>query len=137
MPDPVTTTLLSFQVKRIADAHVGIEETLPAFYDGVKADFVGRWTAAVRSFSQVEGRASGDYPYRDAEMLGEFRVASVENSASAGQIGDVGIITRGGANQLHGSALWYHRNTAMDTKTFGAIAKQQGHTSAFGGSFGC
>ena len=72
--------------------------------------------------------------YSSTEMISEFKVISVNNSAEYGQMGDVTVITRGGANQLHGSALWYHQNAALDAATYGAPEKQAKVFNTFGGS---
>ena len=73
--------------------------------------------------------------YASTEMLSEFKVISVNNNAEYGQMGDVTVITRGGANPLHGSALWYHQNAALDATIYGAPEKQAKVYNTFGGSF--
>jgi hypothetical protein len=68
------------------------------------------------------------------EMLSEFKVTSVNNSAEFGSMGDVTVITRGGSNKLHGSALWYHQNAALDATAYGSPGKQKKVFNTFGGS---
>ena len=68
------------------------------------------------------------------EMLSEFKVTSVNNNAEFGQMGDVTTITRSGTNKLHGSALWYHQNAALDATTYGSLEKQHKVFNTFGGS---
>jgi len=70
------------------------------------------------------------------EMLSEFRVTSANNNAEFGQMGDVTVITRSGTNQLHGSALWYHQNAALDATTYGSLEKQHKVFNTYGGSLG-
>ncbi|HSB14276.1 MAG TPA: TonB-dependent receptor, partial [Bryobacteraceae bacterium] len=72
--------------------------------------------------------------YPSTEMISEFKVISVNNSAEYGQMGDVTVITRGGTNQLHGSAVWYHQNSALDATIYGAPEKQSKVFNTFGGS---
>ena len=69
-----------------------------------------------------------------AEMIGEFLVTSVNNSAEFGQMGDITMVTRGGTNQWHGSLLWYQQNRALDATIYGASAKQAKVFNTFGGS---
>ena len=68
------------------------------------------------------------------EMLSEFKVTSVNNNAEFGQMGDVTVITRSGTNQLHGSALWYLQNAALDATIYGSPEKQHKVFNTFGGS---
>ncbi|HSB13017.1 MAG TPA: carboxypeptidase regulatory-like domain-containing protein [Bryobacteraceae bacterium] len=72
--------------------------------------------------------------YPSTEMLSELKVTSVDNSAEFGQMGDVTVITKAGANYLHGSALWYHQNAALDAKSYGSPEKQAKVGNTFGGS---
>src|SRR5262249_42399534 len=71
-----------------------------------------------------------------SEMVHEFRVTSVSADAAFGPMADVTIVSRGGTNQFHGSALWYHQNRALDAKTYGAPSKQQKVFNTFGVSLG-
>ncbi len=72
--------------------------------------------------------------YPSTEMLSEFKVTSVNNNAEFGQMGDLTVITRGGANRLRGSALWYHQNAALDATIYGSPEKQAKVFNTFGGS---
>ncbi len=72
--------------------------------------------------------------YPSTEMLAEFKVTSVDNSAEFGQMGDVTVITKSGTNQVHGSALWFHQNRALDAATYGTVEKQAKVYNTFGGS---
>jgi hypothetical protein len=72
--------------------------------------------------------------YPSTEMLSEFRVTSVNNNAEFGQMGDVTVATRGGTNKLHGSALWYHQNAALDATIYGSAEKPKKVYNTFGAS---
>ncbi len=85
-------------------------------------------TVSVRS----NGPLSDMYP--SSEMLSEFKVTSINNNAEFSQMGDVTVTTKSGANQLHGSAFWYHQNRALDATTYGASQKQAKVFNTFGGS---
>lgn len=74
--------------------------------------------------------------YPSTEALAELKVTSTGAGAEFGQMGDVAVVTRGGTNQLHGSALWYHQNAALDAKTYAAPVKQKKVYNTFGGGFG-
>jgi hypothetical protein len=49
-------------------------------------------------------------------------------------MGDVSVSTRGGANQLHGSTIWYHQNAALDATVYGAPSKQSKVYNTLGAS---
>jgi carboxypeptidase family protein len=106
--------------------HPSIGGGLPA---QIEYSLDGISTANIRTFGPLSEM------YMSTEMLSEFKVISVNNSAEYGQMGDVTVITRGGANQLHGSALWYHQNAALDATIYGAPEKQAKVYNTFGGSF--
>lgn len=69
------------------------------------------------------------------EILQEFRVSSVDNSAEFGQMGEIAMVSRGGGNQIHGSAFWYLQNAALDATYYGSSSKQAKVYNTFGGSF--
>ena len=69
-------------------------------------------TDGISTHSSWSGPNGNMYP--STESLSEFKVTSVSNNAEFGQMGDVTVVTRGGANRMHGSALWYHQNAALD-----------------------
>jgi hypothetical protein len=87
-------------------------------------------------------RAGG--PVRDlfpsVESIAEFKVSSINNNAEFGQVSDLTVISKGGSNDYHGAAFWYHQNSALNASNpFGAVAsdgkriKPPEHTNAFGG----
>jgi hypothetical protein len=72
--------------------------------------------------------------YPSSEMLGEFRVSSVNNNAEFAQVGDVTVTTKSGSNDFHGSLFEYFQNAALDATTYGATEKQAKVWNTFGGS---
>jgi hypothetical protein len=80
----------------------------------------------------------GNSPLREmfpsVEAIAEMRVQGVGNNAEYGQVGDITTVTRGGTNQFHGSAFWYHQNRALDSRPFGAVTTPQKSANTFGGS---
>ncbi len=113
---------------------------------GVQQDPGGRPSIAGGMLAQIEYSVDGISTanvsffgpnpdmYPSTEMLSEFRVTSVDNSAEFGQMGDVTVITKSGNNQWHGSALWYHQNAALDATIYGSPEKQAKVFNTFGGS---
>jgi len=55
-----------------------------------------------------------------AESLQEFRVTTSNYDATQGRssAGQVSMVTKGGTNNFHGSAYWYHRNTATSSNEY-------------------
>lgn len=55
-----------------------------------------------------------------AESLQEFRVTTSNYDATQGRssAGQVAMVTKGGTSSFHGSAYWYHRNTATSTNEY-------------------
>ena len=87
--------------------------------------------------------ATGNSPIADAfpstESISELRADGAQNNAEFGQPGEITVTTKGGTNQIHGSAFWYQQNAAFDAipytyPTTLHKAKLIGNT--YGGSFG-
>lgn len=74
------------------------------------------------------------------DAVQQFRVVTNAMSAEYGRSGGalISVITRGGTNELHGSAFWYLRNDNLDASTtFEARAGQpEFRRNQFGGSLG-
>jgi Carboxypeptidase regulatory-like domain/TonB dependent receptor len=74
------------------------------------------------------------------DAVAELRVLSnfePEYGRNAGAV--INIVTKSGTNQLHGSAIEYFRNSALDARNFFNFASQpkaQFHNNQFGGSLG-
>lgn len=54
------------------------------------------------------------------DSVQEFRVTTLNFTADQGRTSgaQVALVTKGGTNELHGSAYWYHRNTATAANDF-------------------
>lgn len=76
--------------------------------------------------------------FPSAESIAEIRVDAVGNNAQYGQPGEITTVTKAGTNNLHGSAFWYHQNSAFDAIPYGFDAASKPHKVAndFGGSVG-
>ena len=82
------------------------------------------------------GTSPDYYSYPSSEMLSEFTVSSISNTAEYAKLGDISISTKSGTNQIHGSAAWYHQNSALDARAYGAPSKPVKVNHTVAGSFG-
>ncbi len=87
--------------------------------------------------------ASGGYFIGDAfpstESISEIRDDGVLANAEFGDPGQVVVTTKGGTNQLHGTAFWYYQNSAFDAipYTYPTTTTKPSETgNTFGGSLG-
>jgi hypothetical protein len=83
-------------------------------------------------------RALGD-AFPSTESISEIRADGVLNNAEFGQPGQITVTTKGGTNQLHGGAFWYHQNAAFDAIPFTnptTQVKPKLIANTFGGSVG-
>ncbi len=73
------------------------------------------------------------------EAIREFRIVTTSFSAEYGTKsgGLVDVVSKSGTNDIHGSAFWFHRNSAFDARNFfdpGPVAEFRRHQ--FGASLG-
>ncbi|MBS1822148.1 MAG: TonB-dependent receptor [Acidobacteria bacterium] len=125
---------------------LGIVATLP----GVQADkgsYSLQGGLPFQTEVSVDGvtvqSATGNSPIANAfpssEAISEMRADGAQNSAEFGQPGEITVITKGGTNQIHGSAFWYHQNAAFNAipYTFPITPKKPKLVAnTFGASFG-
>lgn len=84
------------------------------------------------STTNVGGNAPLRNAFPSAEGIAEMRVEGVGNNAEYGQPGIITTISKGGSNDLHGSAFWYHQNRALDAVAYGQLTKPQKVANDFG-----
>jgi hypothetical protein len=84
----------------------------------------------------VRNNGANTNMYPSSELLGEFKVSSVNNNAEFAEVGDVTVTTKSGSNGFHGSLFEYFQNAALDATTYGATEKQAKVWNTFGGSLG-
>lgn len=78
----------------------------------------------------------------NAEAVEEFRVVVSNPNANQGRSAgaQISLITKGGTNDWHGSAFWFHRNTIFTANTFfnnrAGIERPTLLRNTFGGAFG-
>lgn len=91
----------------------------------------------------VQSATGGNSPIADAfpssESIAELRADGVLNNAEFGQPGEITVTTKGGTNNIHGSAFWYHQNAAFNAIPYTypiTKVKPKLVSNTFGGSFG-
>jgi hypothetical protein len=117
--------------------------TMPLIHSG-PGDFV--YTVAGSRGAQtefhVDGIASpaGGSPLGSSSMTmegtSELRVQGVNNSAEYSQPGIFQQVSRSGTNQWHGSAFYYHTNSALNARSFFSPTKPVSKRHNMGGSIG-
>ncbi|HMF78032.1 MAG TPA: carboxypeptidase-like regulatory domain-containing protein, partial [Bryobacteraceae bacterium] len=72
------------------------------------------------------------------DAVQEFRIKTVNYSAEEGRNSGaiISVITRSGSNALHGSAWEFHRNSALNARSFFDAKKPVGHQNQFGAAAG-
>ncbi len=72
------------------------------------------------------------------ESVGEISILSsnYEPQYGASLSGQIVAITKSGTNQFHGSAYWFHRNTDLNARPFGANSRPKDLEHDFGWSLG-
>lgn len=74
--------------------------------------------------------------FPSADSIAEIRVDGVLNGPEFGQPGEVTTITKSGTNHLHGALFFYHQDSSLQARPFGALAKPKLVTNDFGASVG-
>ncbi|MBI1788767.1 MAG: TonB-dependent receptor [Acidobacteria bacterium] len=94
-------------------------------------------------FGQSTGRAGVRNPYAfSQDSVQEFQVNTSTYGAESGRAGGgvINVITKSGANDLHGGGFWFYRDKAMNANTFinnsRNIRKPPYHFNQFGGHAG-
>jgi len=72
------------------------------------------------------------------DAIGDFRVLTSNFDAEYGNFsgGQVLVTTKSGANQFHGSAFEFLRNTALDSRNYFATDRARYDRNQYGGTFG-
>jgi hypothetical protein len=110
--------------------------------DGVSANF------GIPVFQSLAQGSSGSIPSTSiqggfnnlvsADSLQEFRIETSTFSPEYGRSpgGQIALVTRGGANTLHGSAMEYFRNDKADARNWFDVAKPPLRFNDFGATLG-
>ncbi len=88
--------------------------------------------------SVVEGIASAAAVIPNLDSIAEFRILTTNSDAEFGNYsgGLVNVVTKSGANQLHGSVFEFLRNTDLDAKGYFDSARPTYIQNQFGGTLG-
>lgn len=131
-PSPIVVATLAPGVQQDRAGNISVAGGQPyttSFsIDGISSQNV-RGGAAVRDlFPSVEG-------------IAEFRVSSINNNAEFGQVSDITTISKSGSNDYHGTAFWFHQNSALNaTNPFGPVGangkriRPPARANSFGGA---
>jgi hypothetical protein len=146
---PLNGRMLIDLVLTVPGTHVGFGaqtgETNPLYWrPGQRSAIVIGGNRPNANFFLLDGATNTDptfntqnlSPSPDAVM--EFQVETSSYTADMGGAGggQINIVTRGGTNQVHGTAYEFLRNGAMDATTFGSMGNNHLVQNNFGASFG-
>ncbi len=72
------------------------------------------------------------------DSIAEFRILTSNFDAEYGEFsgGQINVVTKSGANQFHGDAFEFVRNTALDARNFFSPTRGAFDQNQFGGTFG-
>jgi hypothetical protein len=81
---------------------------------------------------------SGTAIVPNLDAIAEFRIITSNFDAEYGEFsgGQISVITKSGANQFHGSAFDFLRNTALDARNYFSPTRGAFRQNQFGGTFG-
>ncbi len=89
-----------------------------------------------------QGTTSGGVPIPNPDTIQEFKVQTTQYDAAFGRNAgaNVNVVTRGGANQFHGTAFEFFRNTVLNANNFFSNVNGQKkpvlNQNQFGGTLG-
>ncbi len=92
--------------------------------------------------TRIKGTHSRAFFAVTPDSVQEFRVTTLNATADSGRSSgaQVVMVTKGGTNELHGSAYWYHRNTITTANDFflnsSGVERQKLIRNIYGGSLG-
>ncbi len=134
----------NYRASQSGTSPLSIIQVLP----GVQADNSGNFSVQGGLPFQTEVSVDGvttqsstsNTPLADAfpsgDSIAEIRVDGVLNSAEFGQPGEVTTITKSGTNDLHGTVFYYHQDSGLQARPYGALSKPKLVTNDFGASVG-
>jgi hypothetical protein len=86
----------------------------------------------------MEQMANGTAIIPNVDSIAEFRIITNNFDAEYGHYsgGLVNVITKSGANEFHGDAFDFLRNTNLDARNYYSLTRGGYHQNQFGGTFG-
>jgi hypothetical protein len=129
---PISAIAVLPEVQKGVSNEYSLSGSLP-FQNEVSVD--GVLTTNVRRNGIGDG---GENIFPSIETIQEIKVSSINNSAEYAQVGDITTITKGGTNQIHGTAFWNYNGNGLNANPnyFNRAIPARTVANNFGGSAG-
>ena len=129
---PISAIAVLPEVQKGTSNEFSLSGSLP-YQNEVSVD--GILTTNVRRNGIGDG---GENIFPSIETIQEIKVSSINNSAEYAQVGDITTITKGGTNQLHGTAFWNYNGNGLNANPnyFSRTLPARTVANNFGGSAG-
>ena len=129
---PISAIAVLPEVQKGTSNEFSLSGSLP-YQNEVSVD--GILTTNVRRNGIGDG---GENIFPSIETIQEIKVSSINNTAEYAQVGDITTITKGGTNQLHGTAFWNYNGNALNANPnyFSRALPTRKVANNFGGSAG-
>ena len=105
---PISAIAVLPEVQKGTSNEFSLSGSLP-YQNEVSVD--GILTTNVRRNGIGDG---GENIFPSIETIQEIKVSSINNSAEYAQVGDITTITKGGTNQIHGTAFWNYNGNGLN-----------------------
>ncbi len=129
---PISAIAVLPEVQKGTTNEFSLSGSLP-YQNEVSVD--GILTTNVRRNGIGDG---GENIFPSIETIQEIKVSSINNSAEYAQVGDITTITKGGTNQIHGTAFWNYNGNGLNANPnyFSRTLPARTVANNFGGSAG-
>jgi len=105
---PISAIAVLPEVQKSTNNEFSLSGSLP-YQNEVSVD--GILTTNVRRNGIGDG---GENIFPSIETIQEIKVSSINNGAEYAQVGDITTVTKGGTNQLHGTAFWNYNGNGLN-----------------------
>lgn len=134
----------NYRASQSGTSPLSIIQTLPGVQAATNNSFSVQGGLPFQTEVSVDGittqNTTSNAPLTDAfpsaDSIAEIRVDGVLNGPEFGQPGEVTTVTKSGTNHLHGAIFYYHQDSSLQAKPFGALTKPKLVTNDFGASIG-
>jgi hypothetical protein len=129
---PISAIAVLPEVQKGTTNEFSLSGSLP-YQNEVSVD--GILTTNVRRNGIGDG---GENIFPSIETIQEIKVSSINNSAEYAQVGDITTVTKGGTNQIHGTAFWNYNGNGINANPnyFTRTLPARTVANNFGGSAG-
>jgi hypothetical protein len=91
----------------------------------------------VDGFNTVQDNTGGSFIFPSVDAIEEFKIVTNSYMPDMGsRVGQVMVVSKGGANAVHGSAFEFLRNNALDARDSFALKKSPLRQNQFGATIG-